>query len=57
MCNPVATFVKKVSLILLKGGFYFSYSGHICNCRLEIVDHWDKCDNGVMCAGRKLNLV
>ena len=48
MSKTVATFVQNVGLIWLKGGFYFIYSGHKCNCWLKIVTHWDKHDNGVM---------
>ena len=48
MSKTVATFVQKVGLIWLKGGFYFIYSGHKCYCWLKIVNHWDKHDKGVM---------
>ena len=34
--------------------FYVSYSGHICNCWLKIVNHLDKRDNGVMCTGKEM---
>ena len=34
--------------------FYFNYTGHRCNCWLKIVNHWDKRDNSVMCAGKKI---
>ena len=54
MSKTVATFVQKVGLIWLKGGFYFSYSGHGCNSWLKIVNHWDKRHNGVMCTGKKI---
>ena len=55
MSKTVATLVQKVGLILLKGGFYFSYSGHKCNCWLKVVvPHWDKRDNGVMCTGKEI---
>ena len=59
--KTVATFVQKVGLIWLNGGFYCSYSGHKCNYWLKIVNHWDKCDSGVTCAAKEiksgLNLV
>ena len=34
--------------------FYFSYSGHKCNCWLKIVNHWDKRDNGAMCTEEEI---
>ena len=54
MSKTVATFVQKVSFTWLKGGIYFSYSGHKCNCWLKIVNHWDKRYNGVMCTGKEI---
>ena len=54
MSKTVASFVQKVGLIWLKGGFYFSYSGHKCNCRLKIVKPLGKRDNGVMCTGKEI---
>ena len=53
MSKTVSTFVQKVGLIWLKGGF-FSYLGHKCNCWLKIVNHGDKRDNGVMCTGKEI---
>ena len=41
-------------LIWLKGGFYFSCSGHKSNCWLKIVIHWNKRDNGVLCTGKEI---
>ena len=52
MSKTVATFVKKVRLIKLNVAFYFSYSGQKCICWLKNVNHWDKCDNSVMCTGK-----
>ena len=46
---------QNVDLIWLKGGFYFSYSGHKCRCWLKGVNHWKKSDDGVMCAGKENN--
>ena len=34
--------------------FYFNYSGNKYNCWLKIVNHWDKPDNGVMCAEKEI---
>ena len=33
--------------------FPFSYSGHKRNCWFEIVNHWDKRDNSVMCTRKE----
>ena len=54
MSKTVSIFVQKVGLSWLQGGFYFSYSGHKYNCWLKIVNHWDKRDHGVMCAGKEI---
>ena len=53
--KTVSAFVQKVGLIWLKGGFYFSYSEHKCNCWLKIVNHLDRLDNGVTCTGKEIN--
>ena len=34
--------------------FYFSYSGHNCDCRLKTVNHWDERDNGILCLGKEI---
>ena len=52
MSKTVATYVQKVGLIGLTGGF--GYSGHKFNCLFKIVNHWDKRDNGVMCTGKEI---
>ena len=49
----MSTFVQKLGLIWLKVAFYFSYSGHKCNCWLKIVNHWDKRDNDDICTGKE----
>ena len=55
LCNNIATFVQKVGFNWLKKvAFYFSYSGHKCNCWLKVVTHWDKRDNGVMCTRKQI---
>ena len=54
MSKTVATFVQKVGLIWIKGGFYFSCSGHRCNRWLNTVNHWDKRDNRVLCTGKEI---
>ena len=52
--NP-RRFCPKSGLNLTKTwAFYFSYSRHRCNCWLKIVNHWDKCDNGVMCTEKEI---
>ena len=52
--KTIATFVQKGGLIWLKVVFYFSHSGHKCNCWLKIVNHWDKRDSGAMCTGKEI---
>ena len=55
LCHePLPPLSKKVGLICLKGAFYFSYSGHKCNCWFKIVDHWNKRENGVMCTRKEI---
>ena len=34
--------------------FFFSYSRHICNCWLKIVNYWGKRDNRAMWAGKEI---
>ena len=51
--KSVATLGQKVGLICLKVTFYFSYSGHACNCRLKIANHLKI----IIWEGKKLNIV
>ena len=52
MSKTVATFVQKVGVIWLKGGFLLDT--YVINCWLKIVNHWDKRDNCVMYTGREI---
>ena len=54
MSETVFTFVQRSGQIWPKKWLLLKLFRELCNGSLEIVDHWNKRDNNVMCPGKEI---